>query len=66
MPMNLSLNNTPRRNSKCDRSIKYRRLRPFKNAEMNILLLENVSPVAVDMFVEAGFQVPETDENSSS
>lgn len=59
MPMNLPPNNTLRRNSKCDRSIKYRRLRPFKNAEIHVLLLENVSPVAVDMFVEAGFQVPE-------
>ena len=57
MPMNLPSSNTPRRSSKCDRSIKYRRLRPFKNAEINVLLLENVSPVAVEMFVDAGFQV---------
>lgn len=57
MPANLSSNNPPRRNSKCGRSIKYRRLRPFKDAEINVLLLENVSPVAVEMFVEAGFQV---------
>ena len=40
-----------------NRVIKYRRLRPFKTAEIKILLLENVSPVAVKLFTDAGYQV---------
>lgn len=38
-------------------SMKYRRLRPFKSAEIKVLLLENVSPVAANLLREAGYQV---------
>lgn len=43
--------------SEGERVIKYRRLKPIRTGEMKVLLLENVSKVAHDMFTEAGFQV---------
>lgn len=40
-----------------NRVIKYRRLRPFKTAEIKVLLLENISSVALKILKEAGYQV---------
>jgi hypothetical protein len=37
---------------------RYRQLKPFSSDEMRVLLLENVSPVAVKLFKDAGYQVP--------
>lgn len=49
--------NLPRCNSNGGRSTKYRRLRPFRTTEIKVLLLEGVSPVAVNLLTEAGYQV---------
>ena len=50
---------TSRRNGaiSTERMIKYRRLRPYKTAEIKVLLLENVNQAAIDLFTEAGYQV---------
>lgn len=40
-----------------NRLTKYRRLRPFKTEEIKVLLLENISPVAVNILKDAGYQV---------
>ena len=42
------------------KSIKYRRLRPFKTDEIKVLLLENVSQVAANLLRDAGYQVSDT------
>lgn len=39
------------------RITKYRRLRPFKLEEVKVLLLENISPVAINLLKDAGYQV---------
>jgi D-3-phosphoglycerate dehydrogenase len=44
-------------NGNGNRVIKYRRLRPFKTAEIKVLLLENISKAATNMLKEAGYQV---------
>lgn len=38
-------------------TIKYRKLNPYTTGEINVLLLENISPNAVDIFKRAGFNV---------
>lgn len=40
-----------------DKTIKYRRLKPYSTAEIKVLLLENINPVAVELFKAAGYQV---------
>lgn len=38
-------------------TIKYRKLNPYTTGDINVLLLENISPNAVDIFKRAGFNV---------
>lgn len=38
-------------------TIKYRKLNPYTTGEINVLLLENISPNAVEIFKRAGFNV---------
>jgi hypothetical protein len=38
-------------------TIKYRKLNPYTTGEINVLLMENISPNAVDIFKRAGFNV---------
>ena len=38
-------------------STKYRKLKPYKYGEINILLLEDINESAAKLFKEAGYQV---------
>lgn len=58
----MAINTSPHNRSDSAVSVRgvttrYRQLKPFSSDELRVLLLENVSPVAVQMFKDAGYQV---------
>ena len=64
MPLNTATNNVDLNSlnaspslQRAEITIKYRKLNPYTTGEINVLLLENISPNAVDIFKRAGFNV---------
>jgi len=44
-------------NVSAELNIKYRKLDPYTTGDINVLLLENISPTAIKIFKDAGFNV---------